>query len=130
MHFPATVDTQGYWDGLACGELRVQCCSRCGTWRHYPRPMCPSCHSFDHEWRPLSGEGTVHSWTVTHQSPLEGFAEAVPFTLVTVDMAEGVRVLGLLRGLEQTSSLRIGLPVRAGVEQVPGGSRQPVFRPR
>lgn len=128
MRFPASVDTQPYWDALAAGQLRVQRCTACGTWRHYPRPMCAACHGFTHAWLPVSGEGTVHSWTVTHQSPLPGFAEAVPFVLVTVDMAEGIRMLGLLRD-HDAIALRIGLPVRASVETVPGGEPQPVFRP-
>ncbi|WP_219217142.1 Zn-ribbon domain-containing OB-fold protein [Variovorax boronicumulans] len=128
MRFPASVDTQPYWDALDAGELRVQRCTACGTWRHYPRPMCTACHDFGHAWLPVSGAGTVHSWTVTHQSPLPGFTEAVPFVLVTVDMAEGIRMLGLLKDLDP-DRLHIGLPVRASVETVPGGEPQPVFRP-
>ena len=128
MQFAALVDTQGYWDGLAAGQLRVQRCSACARWRHYPRPMCPGCHSFAHDWCALSGQGRVHSWTVTYQSPLPGFAEAVPFVLVTVDMDEGVRVLGLLRDLD-ASALSVGLALQASVETVPGGQAQPVFRP-
>lgn len=129
MRYPASVDTQPYWDGLEAGQLLVQRCAACATWRHYPRPMCQSCHSFSHEWLPLSGEGVVHSWTVTHQSSLPGFSEAVPFLLVTVDMTEGVRVLGLLREFD-AESLCIGMPVWITVEQVPGRQPQPVFRPR
>lgn len=128
MDFPASVDTQPYWDGLAQGKLLVQRCSACARWRHYPRPMCPGCHSFDHAWHEVSGRGSVHSWTQTHQSPLPGFAEAVPFVLVTVDLEEGVRMLGLLRD-GGAQALRVGLPVRAGVETAPGGAAQPVFRP-
>jgi uncharacterized OB-fold protein len=129
MEFPASVDTQAYWDGLAAGRLLVQCCSNCGQWRHYPRPMCSGCHSFDHDWREVSGHGVVHSWTVTHQSPLPGFKDAVPFVLVTVDMAEGVRMLGLLQGTP-AEALRVGLAVQASVATVPGGARQPVFSVR
>lgn len=40
----------------------------------------------------------------------------------------GIRMLGLLRDLD-AGALRIGLPVRAFVETVPGGAAQPVFRP-
>jgi uncharacterized OB-fold protein len=107
----------------------VQRCTACGQRRHYPRPLCAACHAFDHEWLPLGGEGEVHSWTITHQSPLPGFADTRPFTVLTVDMAEGVRVLGLLRGAG-AEVLRIGLPVQVSVEEVPGGRLMPVFRLR
>ena len=36
-------DTAFFWAGTAVGELRVQRCDGCGTLRHPPGPMCPSC---------------------------------------------------------------------------------------
>ena len=45
--------------------------------------------------------------------------EALPYTLVTVDLAEGVRALGLWRG---GSALRIGAPVRAAFEPREGAA--------
>ena len=93
-----SIEAQPYWDGLQAGQLRVQRCGSCGQLRHYPRPMCPACQSFEVDWVVLAGHGTVHSWTRPHQSALPGFADQVPYTLVTVDMAEGVRLLGRLLG--------------------------------
>ena len=122
-----SIDAQAYWDGLQAGQLRVQRCGSCGRLRHYPRPMCPACHSFEVDWVALSGAGTVHSWTRPHQSALPGFADAVPFTLVTVDMAEGVRVLGRLLD-DDLAGLRIGAPVTASIGPAPSGQPQPVFR--
>lgn len=125
--YPSTLDSQPWFDGLANGRLLVQRCAACGRRRHYPRPMCPTCHAFEHDWPEISGNGLVHSWTITCQSPLAGYADAVPFHLLTVDMTEGVRMLGLLRDPDDVV-LRIGLPVRASIEQVPSGEWAPVFR--
>ncbi len=122
-----SMDAQPYWDGLQAGQLRVQRCGDCGTLRHYPRPMCPACQSFEVGWLTLAGPGTVHSWTRPHQSALPGFADAVPFTLVTVDMAEGVRVLGCLLEAD-LAALAIGAAVLATVELAPSGQLQPMFR--
>ncbi len=122
-----SIDAQPYWDGLQTGQLRVQRCGSCDRLRHYPRPMCPACHSFEVDWVTLSGAGTVHSWTRPHQSALPGFADAVPFTLVTVDMAEGVRVLGRLLD-DDLAGLHIGAPVSASIQPAPSGQPQPVFR--
>jgi uncharacterized OB-fold protein len=122
-----SLEAQPYWDGLQAGQLRVQRCGACGTLRHYPRPMCPACHSLEVDWLTLAGRGTVHSWTRPHQSALPGFADQVPFTLVTVDMAEGVRVLGRLLDTDP-SALAIGAAVSATVELAPSGQPQPVFR--
>jgi uncharacterized OB-fold protein len=83
----------------------------------------------EHDWRPASGLGTVHSWTVCHHPFHIGFKSDSPYTLLTVDLAEGVRAMAPLRGLPP-EALRLGLPVALGFEQQGEGLVLPVFRPR
>ena len=93
-----SLDALPYWAGLQAGRLLIQRCRACGQHRHYPRPMCPACQSFELDWVPISGRGAVHSWTVVHQSALPGLADQLPFTLVTIDLPEGVRLLARMPG--------------------------------
>ena len=123
-----TPDTQPYWDGLARGQLLIQRCKSCGSFRHYPRPVCPACWSMDHEWVAASGQGTVHSWTVAHHPFHLGFKAESPYVLLTVDLAEGVRAMGQLRGLDP-AALRLGLPVEVDFVREGEGPTLPVFRP-
>ena len=109
-----TADTQPYWDGLNEGRLRLQCCADCGKLRHYPRPVCDACFSMNATWKDASGNGRVHSWTVTHHAFHPGWKADLPYTLVTVDLDEGVR---------------IGLPVRVAYEKATEGLMLPVFEP-
>ena len=104
-------DTKPFWDGLNQGKLLLQTCSDCGKGRHYPRPVCPYCYSMNHRWVPASCCGTVHSWTVAHHPFHPGFKPDLPYTLVTVDLEEGVRLNAQARGLD-AKDLRIGLPVK------------------
>lgn len=126
-------DTQPYWDGLARGVLLAQRCTGCGKLRHYPRPVCDGCWSMEHDWAELSGLGRVHSWTVCHHPFHLGFKAQSPYTLVTVDLDEGVRALAQWRG--EAAALRLGLRVRAGFERA-GFERDgegpvlPVFHPQ
>jgi uncharacterized OB-fold protein len=114
-----------YWAGAAEGRLVLQRCGACGHVRHYPQMLCPICHSFAIEHVTASGRGTVHSWTVSHHAFLPELRDQVPYTLVTVDMEEGVRVLGRLAG---DTPPTIGTPVVLGFE--PAGERPvPVFSP-
>ncbi|MDE2516714.1 MAG: OB-fold domain-containing protein [Rhodospirillales bacterium] len=122
-----SVETKPYWDGLAAHRLMIQACAECGKLRHYPRPVCDACFSLAVRWQELSGQGTVHSWTVTHHAFHPGFRDALPYTLVTVDLAEGVRLNAQWRGADP--ALRLGLAVRIGFEAGAGGFTLPVVLP-
>ena len=123
-----TADTRPYWDGLADKRLMLQRCADCGRLRHYPRPVCDACWSMQVEWVQASCEGTVYSWTVTHHPCHPGFMEELPFTLITVDLAEGVRLNAQARGLPP-DALRIGMPVRIGFEKATEEFSLPVVLP-
>ena len=123
-----SAETRPYWDGLAAGRLLLQRCTGCGTIRHYPRPLCPACHGFGHEWVEAEGTATVHSWTVAHHPFHPAWRGAPPFTLVTADLPEGVRILAPLRDAAP-EALRIGAPLRIGIEDNGQGLRLPVLHP-
>lgn len=123
-----TPDTQPFWDGLNAHVLRLQRCADCGKIRHYPRPVCDDCYSMRVEWIEATGQGTVHSWTTTHHAFHPGFKLDLPYTLVTVDLAEGVRMNAQIRKLDP-AELRVGLPVRIEFEQATDGLTLPVFVP-
>ena len=114
-----------YWEGLYRGELRYQVCMQCGTARHYPRLLCSACYDNRARWQVASGRGSVHSWTVAHYAYHPGFANELPYTLVTVDLEEGLRALGRWYGDE----LVIGMPVAARIEQR-DGAPELGFEPR
>ena len=115
-----------YWEAAARGVLVIQRCSACGKLRHYPRLICAQCYSDAVSWQPASGRGTLHSWTVSHHAFHPAFAAELPYTLVTVDLEEGVRALGRWRS---EVALSIGLPVQGHFESRPGGVDL-VFEPR
>jgi uncharacterized protein len=121
-----TPETQPYWDGLREGRLRLQCCADCGKVRHYPRPVCDACWSMNASWIDASGRGTVHSWTVTHYAFHPGFKGDLPYILITVDLAEGVRRNAQVRGIE-AAQLRVGLPVMVAFDPVKPDLTLPVF---
>ena len=121
-----TRDSRPYWDALREGRLVVQQCAACGKLRHYPRPVCDACYSMDVTWRPLSGRGTVHSWTVAHHPFHPGFKSELPYVLVTVDLDEGVRMLAQLRGVE-SDALTVGLAVTMVTDRVTDQLTLPVF---
>ena len=101
-----------FWEGAKQGRLLIQRCTGCGALRHYPRLLCDQCYSDAADWVEASGRGVVHSWTVSHHAFHPSFKAELPYTLVTVDLDEGVRALGRWRG----GALSIGLQVQGKFE--------------
>lgn len=120
-------DTQPYWDGLRAGRLVLQRCADCGQLRHYPRPLCAHCYSFDVDWIEASGRGTIHSWCVCHHPFNPGFKAETPYLLLTVDLAEGVRMQAPLRGAA-AEDLSIGQAVVVVYEARSQALTLPAFR--
>jgi hypothetical protein len=129
---PATDDPidAPFWAATLRGELVVQRCASCGKRRFPPRPACPVCQSFAHEWQPVSGEGRIFSFGVPHPPLLPSFAALAPYNVVLVELAEdpAIRMVGNLVALSagrigeinaiDPRSIRIGQPVRAVFDRV------------
>jgi uncharacterized OB-fold protein len=113
-------DSRPYWEGIARGELRIQRCEACGRHVFYPRSICPHCHADQLAWVTASGEGTIYSYTVVHQA-FGPFAGEVPVVVALVELAEGVRMLTRIVGVDGSrvpSEITIGAPMRVTFEQV------------
>jgi uncharacterized OB-fold protein len=91
-------ESDGFWEGTAAGELRVQVCSTCGALRFPPRVMCPECQSTERSWQLVSGRGTIWSFVVVHPPVLPAYAPYAPFPVITVTLAEkpSLRMVGNL----------------------------------
>jgi uncharacterized OB-fold protein len=118
-----------FYAHCARGELRFQRCTSCGTWRHPPRVLCPSCQSEAVEWARSSGRGRLFSWTVTHQMIVPNFAEDLPYAVIVVELEEGPRLVSGLRGLS-AEQLVLDLPLEVGFEKVSDTIGLHYFRPR
>ena len=126
--------TQGFWEGAAAGELRVQACGACGRHRMPPRPMCPYCRSTEVRWDVTSGTGTVWSFVVPHPPLLPAYSVLAPYNVIVVALSEepGIRFVGnLLASADgpineiDPATIRIGESVRVVFQQV-----EDVFLPR
>lgn len=122
-----TADSRPYWESLVRHRLVLQRCAGCGRIRHYPRPLCDVCHSFAAEWVEASGDAVVHSWTVAYHPFHPAFRPELPYTLVTADLREGVRLLAQLRGAGP-EALRPGVRLRLDYEDIDQDLTLPVFR--
>ena len=86
-----------FWAALARGRLEVPYCDECEKPFFFPRRWCPTCHSASVSWVESNGLGTIFTLSEVHM-PFERMTEDdVPFTVLLVDLDEGVRLPGRLR---------------------------------
>lgn len=104
-----------FWDGLKAGKVLMQQCGACEKWTFYPRRHCSHCLSSDVEFREVSGEGTLYTYTVARIPTLPEFASSEPQLLAVVELDQGVRINTTLVGLKE-DQVKVGMrvkPVRA-----------------
>jgi uncharacterized OB-fold protein len=107
-----TPDTAPFYAAARHGDLRLQRCTACRTWRHYPRPACPACLSREYAWEQASGRGAVYTWTIVHGPTLPAFEAARPYNVVDVLLEEGVHFVSQVLDCPP-DALRAGLAVEA-----------------
>jgi hypothetical protein len=106
-----SVDNREFYEAAQRGELRFQRCSDCGTWRHYPRPICAVCLSRRYAWERASGRGELYSWTVIHGPTLPAFQAELPYVVGDVLLEEGIHFQARIHCAP--GALRAGLPLEA-----------------
>lgn len=123
------MESQPFWDAMREHRLIFQQCVGCGKIRHYPRPVCDRCFSMEARWQEATGFGKVHSWTECHHAFHPSFMGDLPYLVLTVDMDEGVRMVGQADRLTK-EALSVGLPVEIAFRDIDGETTLPVFRAR
>jgi uncharacterized OB-fold protein len=103
--------TAPFWAGTRAGELLAQRCANCAHLRWPPGPVCPSCLSADAEWARLDPTGTLISYCVYRRSFDKAFADAIPYAVGYIQLADGPRMYGQLTG--PLDELAVDAPVRA-----------------
>ena len=122
---------RAFWTGGADGQLMIAWCTRCELWVSPPAADCPDC-GVALAARPVSGRGTVFTYTVNYQ-PFNP-AVPVPYVIAIVQLEEqaDLRIATNIVDCEP-DSIVIGLPVKVRFErhEVEGDSVYvPVFAPR
>jgi uncharacterized OB-fold protein len=115
-----------FWDAALRHELAIQKCDDCATFRFYPRPMCPQCHSTSSTWTTCSGRGTVYSYTVVRRPLARWFKERMPLVCAVIELEEGVRMISNVVGVSP-EDVAIGLAVEVTFEDVNDEFALPMF---
>lgn len=135
VRYPPKPDalTQPFWDAAKQRKLAIQRCQTCRTYYHPPVAECPRCiasrSKSELAFEPVSGKGTIYSYTIIHTTRVKGFEKAAPYPLVFVELAEQPGLL-LCANMPDTKveDIRSGAPVEVVFEDIQGGFALPEFR--
>ena len=123
MRPASSKDTQFFWDGVNAHELRIQRRPD-RSLQHPPVPAVWQDKNAPIDYVVSSGNGTVYSYVVHHAPKVPG--RSLPFVIALVELDEGVRMLGELRGVDP-SEVQIGMPVRATYIDFPDSDISPAW---
>jgi uncharacterized OB-fold protein len=124
---PTSADDADFWSALREGELRIQRCAACRTFRHPPAPVCARCGATDREWVATAGTGEVWSFTIIHPPTLPAFADRTPYGAVVVRLDEGVFLVSTLLDCP-IEDLAVGARVELAITMVDNDLALPLFR--
>jgi uncharacterized protein len=92
-HLPLiTPQNEFFWRAGATGKLRFMRCQACGHYIHPPLPICPRCRSRSVRDEPVSGKGTVLTYTVNRQVWELGLEAPYVIAIIGLDEQSGLRL--------------------------------------
>lgn len=106
-----TPTSQPFWDGLKQRRVMLQFSPAGGQWVHYPRNRAPGTLVDDLEWREVSGNGTLYTFTIGRRPTAPPWAEDVPQLIAVVELDEGPHLTSELVDVAP-EDVRIGMRLR------------------
>jgi len=128
---PAADDlSKPFWGAARQHRLVVQRCRDCGYFNHPPRPACDACQSQQLQFEPVSGRGTIYSFTVMYQPNVAGFEDEVPYINILVELEEQP-LLFMVSNLPASdlNKISVGRRVEVYFEELDDDVTLPQFRP-
>jgi len=100
-----------FWDGLREHKVRIQYSPSSDQWVFYPRVLAPRTLADDLEWREISGNGKVYTYSVAYRPTAPPWADSLPQLLAVVELDEGPRMTTELMNIEP-EQIKVGMRVK------------------
>lgn len=120
--------SEPFWEATRRQELVLPWCNECAKPFWYPRAVCPRCLGDGIEWRKASGRGVIHAVSVHHKPGPGRTPEEGPYSVVFVDLDEGVRIMSNVVGVEP-QEVAVGQRVQLSWLELSDGRNLPQFTP-
>ena len=123
-------ESKRYWDGCRNHELWLPYCRNCEAFYFYPRDFCPTCFSWDIEWRKASGRGRVYTYAIQHRAYHPAWQDELPYVTALIQLDEGPRLYTNLVGIDpDPTKIHCDMPVEVTFDDITDTISLPKFRP-
>jgi uncharacterized OB-fold protein len=111
---------QPLWQATKRHQFVVPKCDDCGDWNWIPYPACRTCLSERQTWTPVSGRGSLMTYSIVHRGP-PAFGRD-PYVTALIELEERPRSIVVLGNIVDTphDEIAIGMPLRIVFEDIPG----------
>lgn len=110
-------NSASFYRFLAEKKLMASRCKKCQELYLPPHPICSKCHGNDMEWVEMKGKGRLAAFTAVAVGPsftiAEGYDRDNPYLVGVVELEEGPKVSGRIRGLDarKPEGIKVGTPL-------------------
>ncbi len=125
VSFTAMSKTNDFVGHLEQGKIMGTKCKKCGLQFFPPRADCYKCLSSDVEWFEVKGTGKLMTYSKLQYGPV-GFEGDLPYCIAVLDYG-GYKVFGRIDKELADEEIKIGMDMKAVVNQLPNGQLNYVF---
>lgn len=111
ISFTGNTKAEQFVEFLKNNEIRGTVCKGCGAKFFPPRSDCNVCLSDDMDWFPITGEGSLVTFTKAMFAPA-GFEKDVPYMLGVAEFEDGTKVFGRLDKSLGDEDVKPGMKVK------------------
>jgi uncharacterized protein len=115
-----TETTRPFWDGLREGKILIQYSPSSQQWVFYPRVLIPGTLADDLEWREITGNGNVYTYTITYRATSPAWQDRLPQIIAVVEVDEGARIPTELVEVKP-DDVKVGMRVQPVFDRAPDG---------
>ena len=118
-----------FWESLSQGTLLLQQCNHCNVTCYPPVDVCCTKCGTTMIWFQASGKAKLWSWTTFHHEFYPGYPLSPPYTVMIVELPEGIRMLASLAADVEPAGLRCEMKLMLNSLKLSADVFIPAFRP-
>ena len=120
-------DSIEYWNGAKSEKLMVQYSKDSNEYFLYSRSLGNTINDENIEWKEVSGNGEIYSFTYVHAPAGEAFKDDVPYVVALITLKEGARIISNII-VDKNEKIKIGDKVKVYFEKISEELTVPKFK--